>query len=230
MRPTTGVHATRARGSRRPAATRRGNPRHRARKLGMLLLLLVALTGLAGSLGTIGVINHYAADLPSLANLSTADLPQATRIYDRHGSLIDRLYTENRTVIPLSQMGSWLPKATIAVEDRTFYQNSGVDYRRIVSAAAFDLTHHAAAEGASTITQQVIKNDVLTSEKSVSRKIKELILAEELERRYSKSEILSLYLNSIFYGNGSFGTEAAAESYFGVQASQLTLPQASFLA
>lgn len=192
--------------------------------------MLLALVGLAGTAATIGIVDYYSADLPSITGLSADNLPQATRIYDRHGTLIDELYTENRTVVPLSRISPWLRAATISVEDRTFYQNSGVDYRRILGAAAFDLTHRAAAEGASTITQQVVKNDVLTNEKTISRKIKELILAEEMERRYSKDEILSLYLNSIFYGDGAFGAEAAAETYFGAHAAQLTLPQASYLA
>ena len=203
---------------------------HRARRVALAVAILLAIVGAGGTAATVGVVSYYSADLPSLDNLSASNLPQVTRIYDRSGTLIDELYTENRTEVPQSQISPWLPRATISVEDRTFYQNSGVDYRRIASAAFFDLTHRSAAEGASTITQQVGKNDVLTSEKSISRKIKELILAEELERRYSKDQILSIYLNSIFYGNGSFGAEAAAETYFGVHASQLTLAQASFLA
>jgi membrane peptidoglycan carboxypeptidase len=134
----------------------------------------------------------------------------------------------------LSKISVKLQKATIDTEDRTFYDNSGVDYRRLAIAVAFDLTHHSSAQGGSTITQQVVKNDVLdTSEaqsRTISRKFRELMLAEEMERRYSKQQILELYLNTINYGNGAYGAEAAAETYFQVHASELSWAQASFLA
>src|SRR5438067_2567812 len=189
---------------------------------------------LAGTGATIGVVDYFAGDLPSIDAIQTANLIPTTRIVDRNGSLIEALYHENRTVVPLSKISVTLQKATIATEDRTFYDNSGVDYRRLAIAVVFDLTHRSAPQGGSTITQQVVKNDVLDTEeaqsRTVSRKFRELLLAEEMERRYTKQQILELYLNTINYGNGAYGAEAAAETYFHVHASGLTWAQASFLA
>ena len=194
----------------------------------------MSIAGLAGTGATIGIVDYFAGDLPSIDAIQTANLSQTTRILDRNGKLIEALYHENRTVVPLTKISVNLQKATIDTEDRTFYTNSGVDYRRLAIAVAFDLTHQSSKQGGSTITQQVVKNDVLdTSEaqsRTVSRKFRELLLAEEMERRYTKHQILELYLNTINYGNGAYGAEAAAETYFQVHAADLTLAQASFLA
>lgn len=194
----------------------------------------MSICALLGTGATIGVVDYFAGDLPSIDAIQTANLSQTTRIVDRNGNLIEALYHENRTVVSLSKISLTLQKATIATEDRTFYDNSGVDYRRLAIAIAYDLTHHSSTLGGSTITEQVVKNDVLDTEeaqsKTVSRKFRELLLAEEMERRYTKQEILELYLNTINYGNGAYGAEAAAETYFQVHASQLTWAQASFLA
>jgi membrane peptidoglycan carboxypeptidase len=189
---------------------------------------------LVGTGATIAVVDYFAGDLPSIDAIQTANLSQTTRILDRNGNLIEALYHENRTVVPLTKISVKLQRATIDTEDRTFYANSGVDYRRLLIAIAYDLTHHSSTLGGSTITQQVVKNDVLdTTEaqsRTVSRKFRELLLAEEMERRYSKQQILELYLNSINYGNGAYGAEAAAETYFQVHAADLSWAQASFLA
>ena len=194
----------------------------------------VAAVGLLGTGGTIGVINYFAGDLPSIESLQADKLTQTSRILDRHGNLIEALYHQNRTVVPLSKISVKLQSATIDTEDRSFYANSGVDYRRLAIAVAFDLTHGSATLGGSTITQQVVKNNVLdTAEaqsKTISRKFRELVLAEEMERRYTKAQILELYLNTINYGNGAYGAEAAAQTYFQVHASDLSWAQASFLA
>ena len=183
---------------------------------------------------TIVAVGYFAGDLPSIGAIQTANFSQTTRILDRNGNLIEALYHENRTVVPLSKISVKLQLATIDTEDQTFYANSGVDYRRLLIATTYDLTHHSSALGGSTITQQVVKNDVLdTAEaqsRTVSRKFRELLLAEEMERRYTKQQILELYLNSINYGNGAYGAEAAAETYFQVHAANLSWAQASFLA
>src|SRR5712692_5128762 len=194
----------------------------------------MSVMSLVGTGATIGIVDYCAGDLPSIDSLQTANLSQTTRILDRNGNLIEALYHENRTVVPLSKISVHLQRATIDTEDRTFYDNSGVDYRRLVIAVAYDLTHRTGTLGGSTITQQVVKNDVLdTTEaqsRTISRKFRELLLAEEMERRYTKHQILELYLNSINYGNGAYGAEAAAETYFRVHAGDLTWAQASFLA
>lgn len=197
-------------------------------------LIAVAAVGLLGTGGTIGVIDYFAGDLPSIESLQASNLTQTSRILDRHGNLIEALYHQNRTVVPLSKISSKLQSATIDTEDRSFYSNSGVDYRRLAIAVLYDLTHRSATLGGSTITEQVVKNNVLNTEeaqgKTISRKFRELVLAEEMERRYSKQQILDLYLNTINYGNGAYGAEAAAETYFQVHASDLSWAQGSFLA
>jgi len=200
----------------------------------LIALIAVTAVGLLGTGGTIGVIDYFAGDLPSIEALQANKLTQTSRILDRHGRLIEAAYHENRTVVPLSKINVTLQLATIDTEDRSFYANSGVDYRRLAIAVLYDLTHGSATLGGSTITQQVVKNNVLGSEeaqsKTISRKFRELVLAEEMERRYSKAQILELYLNTINYGNGAYGAEAAAETYFQVHASELSLAQSSFLA
>src|SRR5216684_2506679 len=203
-------------------------------RLALVSLIVLSSTGLIGTAGTIGVVDYFAGDLPSIESLQSTKLTQTTRILDRNGNLIEALYHENRTVVPLNKISTKLQRATIATEDRTFYSNSGVDYRRLLIAIAYDLTHHSGTLGGSTITQQVVKNDVLDTQeaqsRTISRKFHELVLAEEMERRYSKQQILALYLNSINYGNGAYGAEAAAETYFQVHAGELNWAQASFLA
>jgi penicillin-binding protein 1A len=200
----------------------------------LIALITICVAGLFGTGGVLGVVDYFAGDLPSIDQLQSANLMQTTRILDRNGNLIAAVYHENRTVVPLSKISPNLQKATIDTEDRTFYANSGVDYRRLLIAIAFDLTHRSATLGGSTITEQVVKNNVLdTSEaqsKTISRKFRELVLAEEMERRYTKQQILELYLNTINYGNSAYGAEAAAETYFGVHAADLSLGEATFLA
>jgi membrane peptidoglycan carboxypeptidase len=226
------------RGSRAARTTRTTRSGRRFRRgllqLALLTLVTLSVAGLIGTGGAIGVVDYFAGDLPSIDQLQSSNLEQTTRILDRNGALIAALYHQNRTVVPLSKMSINLQRATIATEDRTFYANSGVDYRRLLIAIAYDLTHGSATLGGSTITQQVVKNDVLdTAEaqsRTISRKFRELVLAEEMERRYSKQQILELYLNSINYGNGAYGAEAASETYFGVHAADLSWGQASFLA
>ncbi|MHB8685785.1 MAG: transglycosylase domain-containing protein [Candidatus Dormibacteraceae bacterium] len=203
-------------------------------RLALVSLIVISSLGLVGTAGTIGVVDYFAGDLPSIQAIKAANLTQTTRILDRNGNLIESLYHQNRTVVPLNKISTKLQEATIATEDRTFYSNSGVDYRRLAIAVGYDLTHHAGTLGGSTITEQVVKNDVLTTAdaqtRTVSIKFRELLLAEEMERRYSKQQILDIYLNTINYGNGAYGAEAAAETYFQVHASDLTWAQASFLA
>ena len=203
-------------------------------RFSLVALIVISATALVGTGATIGVVDYFAGDLPSIDAIQTANLIQTTRILDRNGKLIEALYHENRTVVPLSKISVKLQRATIDTEDRTFYANSGVDYRRLLIAIVYDLTHRTGTLGGSTITEQVVKNDVLdTTEaqsRTISRKFRELLLAEEMERRYTKQQILELYLNSINYGNGAYGAEAAAETYFHVHASELSWAQASFLA
>ena len=189
---------------------------------------------LAIALGSGTLLYTYAGELPSLDHLSAQTLPQTTRIYARDGTtLLEERYQERRTVVPLNQISWNLRHATISIEDRDFYNHGAVDPVRTLAAGIYDLVHHQAAQGGSTITQQLVKNYLLAdsaSSRSLDRKARELILSVELEQQYSKDQILEMYLNTIFYGNQSFGIEAASQTYFGTSARNLDLAQASLLA
>src|SRR5437667_4480556 len=188
-----------------------------------LAVLLVVLPGML----------YVWAGLPSTSNLSTARLPLSTRIYDRTGTvLLAEIHqgSERRHIVPLSQVAPSMQHATVAVEDRTFYQHGGLNLLRTGQAGLNDLIHLRFNQGGSTITQQLVKNIYLSGNRSVLRKLDEAILAVEIEHQYSKAQILEAYLNRIYYGNQAYGVEAAAETYFGKTARQLSLGEAAFLA
>src|SRR5438067_1650431 len=188
-----------------------------------LAVLLVVLPGML----------YVWAGLPSTSNLSTARLPLSTRIYDRTGTvLLAEIHqgSERRHIVPLSQVAPSMREATIAVEDRTFYQHGGLNLLRTGQAGLDDLIHLRLNQGGSTITQQLVKNIYLSGDRSVLRKLDEAILAVEIEHQYSKAQILEAYLTRIFYGNQGYGVEAAAENYFGKTARQLSLSEAALLA
>jgi membrane peptidoglycan carboxypeptidase len=172
--------------------------------------------------------------LPSVNGLAAAALDQDMLIYDRHGTLLAdvALHGDRRIVVPITQVSPFLIEATIAVEDRTFYQNRGVDLGSILRAAIADYRHHRIDQGGSTISQQLVKQLFIGPHPAptLERKVREAILALELNQRYSKPQILELYLNTIYYGSQTYGIEAAARSYFRTSARDLTLPQAAMLA
>ncbi len=171
-----------------------------------------------------------AYELPSPKKLVSTDKALTTEFYDRNGKLLYRLYEgRNRTLVPLSQIPPYLIKATIAAEDKNFYSHVGIDIIAIIRAAIANYQNHQ-LEGASTITQQLIKNTLLTPEKTYARKIKEVILSLWTERIYSKDEILQMYLNEAPYGGPAWGIEAAAQTYFGETTHNLTLAQSAYLA
>ena len=178
----------------------------------------------AGSVGT----------LPAVTGMSTGTLDQDTLVYDRHGTLLaDVGYRgDHRVVVPLGYVSRYLVQATIDVEDRTFYRNSGIDLGSIARAAIADYTHHHIAQGGSTITQQLVKQVYIgpNPPPTLQRKLKEAILAIQLNGHYDKSQVLAMYLNTIYYGSQSYGVEAAARSYFHSNAHDLSLGQAAMLA
>src|SRR2546428_628173 len=173
-------------------------------------------------------------DLPAVTGLSSSALPQDTLIYDRHGNLLADIgdQGEHRIVGHLSYISPNVINATIAVEDHTFYSNNGVDVGAILRAALADYSHRGIKQGGSTISQQLVKQVFIGPhpDNSLQRKAKEAALALELNRRYTKSQILEMYLNTIFYGSQTYGIEAAARSYFQTNAHDLNLAQASMLA
>src|SRR5438093_1550570 len=198
-------------------------------------ILLLTTAGLLTTLvGTGTLLYTYAGELPSLDHLSAQNLPQTTRIYARDGvTLLEERYQQRRTVVPLNEMSWDLRHATISIEDKDFYNHGAVNPVRMVAAGVYDLLHQRAAQGGSTITQQLVKNYLLSgsaSSRSLDRKARELVLSIQLERQYTKDQILEMYLNTIFYGNQSFGVEAAAQTYFGTSARRLDLAQSAFIA
>jgi penicillin-binding protein 1A len=172
-----------------------------------------------------------ACDLPRLDDQRERPLAQTTFVYTSTGSLITALHaTEDRVVLSQDQMTQNVRDAVVAIEDRRFYEHSGVDLRSIVRAAAIDITHGQVIEGGSTITQQLVKNLYTGGAETLRRKIEEAALAMQMEERYTKDDILTSYLNTVYFGEGAYGVEAAAETYFGLHASQLSLARSAMLA
>ncbi|MBK9941249.1 MAG: transglycosylase domain-containing protein [Kouleothrix sp.] len=199
--------------------------------------LITTLLVLAGASAAYGAYAQLANSLQGrLDTLQKHQGFQTSRIYDRHGTLLYEFFDAGkRTRVPLTQISPLLINATISIEDKTFFKNSGVDYEGIMKAAYRAVNAGAAQGGASTITQQLIKQAVLTEaekapENLYKRKMTEIILAQELSQRYTKDDILELYLNEIYYGNLAYGIEAASNVYFNKHANQLTLAEASLLA
>jgi len=170
---------------------------------------------------------------PSIGALDAYRPTEALKIYAADGRLLTSLGTERRTVVALDELPPALPAAFIAVEDKRFFEHHGIDYRRFFGAVRANLVERRFAEGFSTITMQLARNvwdEKLPSTKSLARKVREMRVALELERTYSKEKLLELYLNQTFLGGSLYGVEAAAQNYFGKSAAQLTIPEAALLA
>lgn len=202
----------------------------RAKFLSRFSTLMLALI-LGGIAFLILVIIVFATQVPSPEQLTSREMAQATKIYDRNGELLYDIFKEqNRTPIKLSEVPPVVKQATIAIEDKDFYEHQGFSPLGITR-AAFDLIASRRVEGGgSTLTQQLVKNALLTGERSLTRKLKEFILAIQVERTYSKDQILEMYLNEIPYGGTAYGIEAAANLYFGKHAKDLDLAESSLLA
>ena len=192
---------------------------------------LVALAA-AATVATVSLavlVSTLRASLPDLATLYQPP-NQATRIYAADGELIASLYRENRASVRLEAIPEVLQQAVVAIEDERFYQHRGVDPRGILRATWRNLTRQAVVEGGSTITQQLARNLFLSPRRSLDRKLQEMLLAVEIERRLTKQEILERYLNQVYFGNGAYGVEMAARLFFGKSVRALTLPEAALLA
>ncbi len=189
------------------------------RRLGWLTLFSMLVLAGAGTL-----LFRYGS-LPAGATM------QSTQILDDKGSVIASLQGGvNRQIVKLADISPWLVKATLAVEDRRFYEHAGVDIRGLARAAWVDVRHMSKQQGASTLTQQLARNLYLSHERTWTRKLKEAWYAARLEQKYSKEEILELYLNQIYYGHGAYGAEAASRLYFGKSAKELTIAESALLA
>ena len=193
---------------------------------------LIAYTFGTGVLFVLAIFIYFAKDLPSPGKINTRVVAESTKIYDRTGDhiLYDIHGEEKRTQISFNDIPETLRYATISLEDQNFYTHPGFDVKGLISAVISNVLKPGSGRGGSTITQQFVKNSILTDERSLSRKVKELILAIEIEFKFSKDEILGMYLNEIPYGSNAYGIEAAAQSFFGKHASELTLDEATLLA
>lgn len=181
----------------------------------------------------VGVLSYWFIfkDFPSPTKLSSPEIAQTTKIFDRHGTLLYDIYVDkNRIVVPLSTIPKHVQQATIAIEDKDFYKHSGVSFIGGMLRALRVIVLKQQLQGGSTITQQLVKTALLTPERTIQRKVKEIILAYMVEFRYSKDEILEMYLNYVPYGGTAWGIEAAAERYFGKNVSELTVAEGALLA
>ncbi len=195
-----------------------------------ILFVIFLICLVAGIGGAFGLYNWASKDLPGFKNITDYNPPLVTTVYAKDNQVLGYFYREKRFLVTLDQMSSWVPKAFLASEDASFYQHDGVDLPAIARAFVANLRAGRAKQGGSTITQQIIKRLLLTSEKSYKRKLKEAILAFRLENYLTKEEILTIYLNQIFLGAHSYGVEAASRTYFSRHATELTLAQAAMLA
>ncbi len=193
----------------------------------LLFLTVVLAGGVAGYI----VVNDCAKGLPDVSRLRRYEPAETTRVYSSDGQVIATLFKENRTWIELDKISPNMRNAIIAIEDSRFYEHNGIDPIGVVRAAVDMVRSHGEIhQGASTITMQVARNFFLTSDQSFRRKIREALLALQIERVFTKDEILELYLNQVYFGSGSYGIQAAASTYFGTKADKLTILQSAIIA
>ncbi|RTL53784.1 MAG: penicillin-binding protein [Bradyrhizobiaceae bacterium] len=213
-----------------PKREKKKASRERARGgFGRLVYWGVVL-GLWAVIAGVGVVIWVGAHLPSIQTLEIPKRPPTIQIAGIDGSIIATRGDMPGTNVPLKELPPYLPNAFIAIEDRRFYSHFGIDPVGIARAAITNLLHRGVSQGGSTLTQQLAKNLFLTQERTLQRKLQEAELALWLERKYSKAEILELYLNRVYFGSGAYGVEAAAQKYFGKSARNVSLSEAAMLA
>ncbi len=201
------------------------------RSLVLSLLIVLCLASWTASGAALGYVYSVARGLPDRNAVRTAgSMARATTITDANGRHAFTIFEEQRLQVPLSRISPNLTRAIVAVEDQRFYAHSGVDPIRVMGALINDLVKYRAEQGASTITQQLARLSFLTPEKTIRRKLQELVLAGRLERTFTKAQILELYLNKVYFGDGLYGAEAASLGYFGKHASDLNVAEAALLA
>lgn len=213
----------------------RRSRRRRIRTSKIILYSKLSRYALIGSIAaiilTVFLFIWYGKDLPQPGKLIEAPLGESTRIYDRKGKLLYSVYQDqNRTYVKLSEIPKPVRQATISIEDKDFYENQGFSVTGLIRGLVIDPILRQRITGGSTITQQLVKNVLLSSERTIPRKIKELILSIQVDRRYSKDQILEMYLNDVPYGGTAIGVEAASETYFGKNVKDVSLGEAAFLA
>jgi len=210
------------------------NPDSRLRSFIWWMLRIVNLSllfAIAGGIGLLlGTYSAVSKIIPQARDVGDIRPGRGCRVLSSEGDLLATVATENREFLPLERMPKQLQEATIAIEDKDFYRHIGVDPRGVMRAAVTDMLALKRRQGGSTITQQLARNVYLNQSKTMSRKVAELVLALQLERAYTKPEILELYLNQIYFGEGAYGVQIAAKTYFGKDASKLTLSECALLA
>ncbi|HEY2433368.1 MAG TPA: PBP1A family penicillin-binding protein [Vicinamibacterales bacterium] len=203
-----------------------GRPRFLAAAIVLMALGLAIAAG-----GTFWFCHDLVAGLPGEKEIhGLGDMAQATTIFDAHDVPVFTIFREQRIEVPLAQVSPLLVNAVVSVEDQRFYDHSGVDVIRIMAAAVRNFREGRRAEGGSTITQQLARQSFLTRDKTYRRKLKEAVLAARIERQFTKPQILEMYLNKVYFGDGLYGVEAAARGYFGKHASELNVAEAALLA
>src|SRR5438874_10429616 len=217
-----------------PVAGRRFAPPSGRRRWLRIVLMVVGLGTLilasAAGVAALWAFTILPRSLPSVTALETFQPLQGTKVYDDNDELLTELHVERRIFVPLAHMPQSLRDAVIATEDKRFYSHWGIDPIGVARAVVQNYRRGRIVEGGSTITQQLTKVLFLTPDKSLGRKLREAVLALELERRYSKDRILEMYLNQVYFGQGAYGVEAAARSYFGKPVAELNLREAALLA
>ena len=206
--------------------TRRKKPLNEKAIIGFLFSIAIVLSLFLGGL----LFSLSLLKIPDIRTVANYRPAQTSVIYDRNGTIVDRIFVENRTVVPLDQMNPLLPKAFVAAEDGRFFEHPGLDSYSVLRAVFNNLRQGRKSQGGSTITQQVAKGLLLTPEKTYLRKFKEAILAYRIDTLLSKDEIIYIYLNQIYLGDGAYGVEAAALTYFNKHALQLSLAEVAVLA
>src|SRR5580700_3148053 len=188
---------------------------------------------IVGVAGVAGLLWHYSKDLPDYSQLQDYEPPVMTRVHAADGSLLAEYANQRRLYLPIQAIPKLVTNAFIAAEDKNFYQHPGIDIYGIARAGMLYVQNYGSSrrpEGASTITQQVAKNFLLTNEVSFQRKIREALIAIKMEQVLSKDRILELYLNEIYLGSGAYGVAAAALTYFNKSLDELTVAEAAYLA
>jgi penicillin-binding protein 1A len=197
-------------------------------KKAFVIIAVILCMGIA--LGSASYSEKLFKGLPSISSLEDYTPSLVTKIYDYKGNLITELFTERRTLIPLKEIPIDLQNAVLATEDKDFFKHWGVSIKGIARATLNNIAKRRVAQGGSTITQQLAKTIFLTPDRTLDRKMKELLLTIQLERNYTKEEILQLYLNQIYFGAGAYGVESAAKTYFSKHTRDLNLPECAMLA
>ncbi len=192
------------------------------------VLALLAVSAVFGVM--LGLILVYSINLPQMTDLERYRPSTTTDLYDIHGRVFGSFAQERRIVVPYSEFPDVLREAILSIEDKDFEHNGGINLIRVVEAAYEDVHTHGKVQGASTLTMQLARNLFLSSEKTYGRKLQEIFLSLEIERRFTKSQIFTLYANQIYLGSGTYGFESGAEYYFSKHARDLTLPEAALLA